>query len=107
MMLSPCFINFTQTKKTGISLNGDFGIRPVEYRLQVHVFRAGSSDDYTCRQNDFNTYVSLTSKAMSTLYQTVFRVDMKNTSRHSMNRNGPELKHVVHTGYSWKCVAIS
>ena len=58
--------------------DGDFVIRPVEYRLQVHVFRAGSSDDYTCRQNDFNTYVSLTSKA--TLHRTVFRVDMKNTS---------------------------
>ena len=29
------------------------------------------------------------------------------TLRHSMNRNGPELKQVVHTGYSWKCVAIS
>ena len=29
------------------------------------------------------------------------------TLRHSMIRNGPELKQVVHTGYSWKWVAIS
>ena len=29
------------------------------------------------------------------------------TFRHSMNRNGQELKQVVHKGYSWKCVAIS